>query len=125
MYAYPVSADYTVDVRIYKSSSNTLWQHDSQIVVNGYSASWTCLASGSGSKSGLTQQTWLGLCGTVDDPGAEYIEKEDFYDDDGCYTFEVTITNELYADQPVRVIDSNSWELEWDDRGTDSSLSTC
>ena len=125
VYAYPVSADYTVDVRIYKSSSNTLWQHDSQIVVNGYSASWTCLASGSGSKSGLTQQTWLGLCGTVDDPGAEYIEKEDFYDDDGCYTFEVTITNELYADQPVRVIDSNSWELEWDDRGTDSSLSTC
>ena len=125
VYAYPVSADYKVDVRIYKSSSNTLWQHDSQIVVNGYSASWTCLASGSGSKSGLTQQTWLGLCGTVDDPGAEYIEKEDFYDDDGCYTFEVTITNELYADQPVRVIDSNSWELEWDDRGTDSSLSTC
>ena len=73
----------------------------------------------------MTQQTWLGLCGTVDDPGAEYIEKEDFYDDDGCYTFEVTITNELYAEQPVTVIDSNSWELEWDDRGTDSSLSTC
>lgn len=125
VYAYPVSADYTVDVRIYKSPSNTLWQHDSEIKVAGYSASWTCLASGSGSKSGLTQQTWLGLCGTVDDPGAEYIEKEDFYDDDGCYTFEVTITNELYAEQPVTVIDSNSWELEWDDRGTDSSLSTC
>ena len=125
VYAYPVSADYSVDVRIYKSPSNTLWQHDSEIEVAGYSASWTCLTSGSGSKSGLTQQTWLGLCGTVDDPGAEYIEKEDFYDDDGCYTFEVTITNELYAEQPVIVIDSNSWELEWDDRGTDSSLSTC
>ena len=125
VYAYPVSADYKVDVRIYKSSSNTLWQHDSQIDVDGYSASWTCLKSGSGSKSGITQQTWLGLCGTVDDPGAEYIEKDEFYDDDGCYTFEVTITNELYADQSVTVIDSNSWDLEWDDRGTDSSLSTC
>ena len=125
VYAYPVSADYSVDVRIYKSSSNTLWQHDTEIKVAGYSASWTCLTSGSGSKSGLTQQTWLGLCGTVDDPGAEYIEKDEFYDDDGCYTFEVTITNELYAEQPVIVIDSNSWELEWDERGTDSSLSTC
>ena len=123
--AYSISSDYQVDVRIYKTSSKTLWTHDTVIEVNGYSASWQCDKSGTGPKSGTTQQTWLGLCGTVEEPGAEYIEKDEFYDDDGCYTFEVIITNELYSDQPVITVNSNSWELEWDELGTDSSLPTC
>lgn len=123
--AFSISSDYKVDVRIYKSSSQTLWSHDTQILVDGYSASWQCIKSGSGSQNGITQQTWLGLCGTVEEPGAEYIEKDEFYDDDGCYTFEVIITNELYSTQPVTTVSSNSWELEWDELGTESSLPTC
>lgn len=124
-YAFSISSDYQVDVRIYKTSSKTLWSHDTIIDVDGYSATWQCDKSGSGPQSGTTQQTWLGLCGTVEEPGAEYIEKDEFYDDDGCYTFEVIITNELYSNQPVTTVNSNSWELEWDELGTESSLPTC
>ena len=126
--AYSISADYTVDVRIYQSPSNTLWQQstqDSLIEVDGFDAEWQCTKSGSGKKIGSTEQNWLGLCGTVDGASVEYIEKDEFYNEDGCYTFEVIITNELYENQAVTVIDSNSWELEWDDRGTESTLSTC
>jgi hypothetical protein len=123
--AFSISSDYQVDVRIYKTSSKTLWTHDTVIEVDGYTATWQCEKSGTGSKSGTTQQTWLGLCGTVEEPGAEYIEKDEFYDDDGCYTFEVIITNELYSNQPVTTVNSNSWELEWDELGTESSLPTC
>jgi hypothetical protein len=89
VHAWPVSSDYTVDTRIYKSSSKTLWDHDGIIDVSGYDATWSCSTSSTGSKSGVTQQTWLGLCGTYDDPemAIEYIARDDFYDDDGCYTF--------------------------------------
>ena len=127
VHAWPVSSDYTVDTRIYKSSSKTLWDHDGIIDVSGYDATWSCSTSSTGSKSGVTQQTWLGLCGTYDDPemAIEYIARDDFYDDDGCYTFEVTITNELYEQSQTTVINSDSWELEWDAQESDTPLDVC
>ena len=127
VHAWPVSSDYTVDTRIYKSSSKTLWDHDGIIDVSGYDATWSCSTSSTGSKSGVTQQTWLGLCGTYDDPemAIEYIARDDFYDDDGCYTFEVTITNELYEEAQTTVINSDSWELEWDAQESDTPLDVC
>lgn len=127
VHAWPVSSDYTVDTRIYKSSSKTLWDHDGIIDVSGYDATWSCSTSSTGSKSGVTQQTWLGLCGTYDDPemAIEYIARDDFYDDDGCYTFEVTITNELYEESQTTVINSDSWELEWDAQESDTPLDVC
>ncbi|MDG1551581.1 MAG: hypothetical protein P8Q95_07650 [Candidatus Poseidoniaceae archaeon] len=127
VHAWPVSSDYTVDTRIYKSSSKTLWDHDGIIDVSGYDATWSCSTSSTGSKAGVTQQTWLGLCGTYDDPemAIEYIARDDFYDDDGCYTFEVTITNELYEESQTTVINSDSWELEWDAQESDTPLDVC
>jgi hypothetical protein len=127
VHAWPVSSDYTVDTRIYKTSSKTLWDHDGIIDVSGYDATWSCSTSSTGSKSGVTQQNWLGLCGTYDDPemAIEYIARDDFYDDDGCYTFEVTITNELYEQSQTTVINSDSWELEWDAQESDTPLDVC
>ena len=127
VHARPVSSDYTVDTRIYKTSSKTLWNHDGDIEVRGYDASWSCTTSGTGMKSGVTQQNWLGLCGTFDDPemAIEYIARDDFYDDDGCYTFEVIITNELYEESQTTVINSDSWELEWDAQESDTPLDVC
>jgi hypothetical protein len=127
VHAWPVSSDYTVDTRIYKSSSKTLWDHDGIIDVSGYDATWSCSTSSTGAKSGVTQQNWLGLCGTYDDPemAIEYIARDDFYDDDGCYTFEVTITNELYEESQTTVINSDSWELEWDAQESDTPLDVC
>ena len=127
VHARPVSSDYTVDTRIYKTPSKTLWNHDGDIDVSGYDASWSCTTSGTGLKSGVTQQNWLGLCGTFDDPemAIEYIARDDFYDDDGCYTFEVIITNELYEESQTTVINSDSWELEWDAQESDTPLDVC
>ena len=127
VHARPVSSDYTVDTRIYNTPSKTPWNHEGEIGASDYDASWSCTTSGTGLKSGVTQQNWLGLCGTFDDPemAIEYIARDDFYDDDGCYTFEVIITNELYEESQTTVINSDSWELEWDAQESDTPLDVC
>ncbi|HIF90039.1 MAG TPA: hypothetical protein EYQ58_00530, partial [Candidatus Poseidoniales archaeon] len=92
-----IATDYSVDVNV-KFGGNVVWSH-STITVDGIDATWTSQVSGA--VSGQTVY-WLGLSGTVeDDAGAEYLERDEFYEDDGCYTFEVTITNDLYSSSPT------------------------
>ena len=116
-----ITTDYSVDVKI-KYGGSVVWSH-STIVVDGIDATWSSPVSGA--VSGQTVY-WLGLAGTIeDDAGAEYIERDEFYDDDGCYTFEVTITNDLYSTSPTIVIDEYAWNLSWESDEVDSENEVC
>jgi hypothetical protein len=116
-----ITTDYSVDVRI-KYGGNDVWSH-STIVVDGIDAAWSSPVNGA--VSGQTVY-WLGLSGTVEDSaGAEYLERDQFYEDDGCYTFEVTITNDLYSTSPTTVIDEYAWNLTWDSDEADSVDEVC
>jgi hypothetical protein len=116
-----ITTDYSVDVKI-KYDGSVVWSH-STIVVDGIDATWNSPINGA--VSGQTVY-WLGLPGTVeDDAGAEYLERDQFYDDDGCYTFEVTITNDLYSTSPTTVIDEYAWNLSWESDEVDSVDEVC
>jgi len=116
-----ITTDYSVDVRI-KYGGSVVWSH-STIVVDGIDATWSSPVNGA--VSGQTVY-WLGLSGTVEDnAGAEYLERDQFYDDDGCYTFEVTITNDLYSTSPTTVIDEYAWNLTWESDEADSVDEVC
>jgi hypothetical protein len=116
-----ITTDYSVDVKI-KYGGSVVWSH-STIVVDGIDATWNSQVSGT--VSGQTVY-WLGLAGTTeDDAGAEYLERDKFYDDDGCYTFEVTITNDLYSTSPTTVIDEYAWNLSWESDEEDSENEVC
>ena len=116
-----ITTDYSVDVRI-KYGGSVVWSH-STIVVDGIDATWSSPVNGA--VSGQTVY-WLGLAGTTEDnAGAEYLERDQFYDDDGCYTFEVTITNDLYSTSPTTVIDEYAWNLTWDSDEADSDNIVC
>jgi len=116
-----IATDYSVDVNV-KFGGNVVWSH-STITVDGIYATWNSQVSGA-----VTGQTvyWLGLSGTVeDDAGSEYLERDEFYEDDGCYTFEVIITNDLYSSSPTTVIDEYAWDLSWDSDEANSENSVC
>jgi hypothetical protein len=111
-----IATDYSVNVNVTFEGS-VVWSHNA-IAVDGIDATWTSQVSGS-----VTGQTvyWLGLSGTVKDAaGAEYLERDEFYEDDGCYTFEVTITNDLYSSSPTTVISEYAWNLTWDEDEAES-----
>ena len=122
---YPfMSGDYTVDIKIKKGSSQK-WSH-STISVDGDTASWS---SPSGGSSGGSMRGWLALSGDAQSStGVAYLSKDSFYEDKGCYEFEVTITNEVYADGPTQVF-SNSWNIDWDEeqnhKDEDATYDTC
>ena len=61
----------------------------------------------------------------------EYLQGDDFYDGDGCYTFEVTVTNTFApAGGSTTQVSSDSWNIEWDNEnsggsGTNNEMTTC
>ena len=66
------------------------------IYVNGLQASWTSTFAGS---QGGETNGWLGMPGTATNAlNTEYLHKDDFYTDAGCYTFEITISNQYYGE---------------------------
>ena len=85
----PMEADYTVNVQVTGGES---WS-ENEITVDGDQATWTPNSGGtvSGSTAG-----WFGLTGSgTDNSGVYYLDKSEFYDSPGCYTFTVDIVNEL------------------------------
>ena len=100
----PMNGDYTVDISV---SGGDAWS-ESTITVDEDTASWASQSAGLGSAS---TAGWFGLTGTEEDNnGVLYLDKEDFYDDPGCYTFTVDIVNTV---SPTTTHTTSwSWEID-------------
>ena len=119
----PISSDYTVQLKVMKDSSQK-WQSP-VISVDGTSAQW--VSEVSGSQVGFSDR-WLGIPGTELDPNTNTIEilaRDDFFDDNGCYTFQVVVTNEYYGGSTAVLTSSQSWELNWEDPGVNDNMPIC
>ena len=119
----PISSDYTIQLKVMKDS-NQKWQSPI-IEVDGTSAQW--VSEVSGSQVGGSDR-WLAIPGTGYDPNTgtiEILERDDFFDDDGCYTFQVIVTNEFYDGNTAVHTSSNSWELSWEDSGVNENMPVC
>lgn len=104
-----VQGDYTLELSVMKGTTKK-WSHPT-VEVDGYAASYN---SGGEFKNG-EMTTWLRMGGTsTDENGILFLHEDDFYDGDGCYTFEVKITNSFYTDAAVVVESRMSWELNFD-----------
>ena len=59
---------------------------------------------------------WFAMPGpATDQVGTEYLDLETFYGDDGCYMFQVTITNTLSSGEELVVVQNDvGWELDFD-----------
>jgi hypothetical protein len=51
---------------------------------------------------------------STDGNGILFLHSDDFYDGDGCYTFEVKVTNTFYEETAVVTESRMSWELQFD-----------
>ncbi len=104
-----VQGDYTLELSVLKGTTKK-WSHPT-MAVDGYDASYN---SGGEFKNG-EMTTWLRMGGTsTDENGILFLHEDDFYDGDGCYTFEVKITNSYYTDAAQVVESRMSWELNFD-----------
>ena len=102
----PITSDYSIAVKVIFDSSATVYTYTQMTVENGF-------ASGIGEFGA----SWVLLPGSV----GNNLKKDSFYDDDGCYTFEVTITNEatgsIISDSRSKV------DLSWNDNDSDDDTS--
>lgn len=115
-----IEGDYTLELVI--KEGNT--------VVYGQSSSQGCPTSSNGfpyiEVSGTTATScggdsvsingWFAMPGpATDQVGTEYLDLETFYGDDGCYMFQVTITNTLSSGEELIIVqDDVGWELDFD-----------
>ena len=115
-----IEGDYTLELVI--KEGNT--------VVYGQSSSQGCPTSSSGlpyievsgtvatscDGNSVSVNGWFAMPGpATDQVGTEYLDIDSFYGEDGCYTFQVTITNTLSSgDELVIVQDDVGWELDFE-----------
>ena len=100
----PMNADYQIQVAV---SGGDAWS-ESLISVDGDMATWAPQSGGTGSAS---TAGWFGLTGSgTDNSGVFYLDKSEFYNAPGCYTFTVDITNTL-GDQTV-FTSEYSWNID-------------
>ena len=93
--------------------------------MDGTDAEWESAVSGN--QVGFSDR-WLAIPGTGYDPNTgtvEILEREDFFDDDGCYTFQVVVTNGFYGGSTAVHMSSSSWELNWENPGANDNMPTC
>ncbi|MBT3652338.1 MAG: hypothetical protein HN541_03415 [Euryarchaeota archaeon] len=118
-----VNGDYTIELSVMKGTTNQ-WNHPT-IAVDGYDASFN--SNGEFKNGEMT--TWLRMGGTeTDENGILFLHEDDFYNGDGCYTFEVKIINSFYVDSVLdEDVDTDSillesrmsWELQFDQYNND------
>ena len=99
----PMYGDYEIQVTV---TGGIAWS-ESTITVDGNLATWAPQGGGTGSAS---TAGWFGLTGSGVDSGsgAYYLDKSKFYDEVGCYSFTVDITNTLGESYSSEF----SWEID-------------
>lgn len=116
-----IEGDYTLEMVIMRGNTVVYGQSSSQgcpsategfpyIEVSGTTAT-SCRGD-----TGVSVNGWFAMPGPATDTvGTEYLDLESFYDEDDCYTFQVTITNTISnGDEFVVVQDDVAWELDFD-----------
>ena len=104
----PVMSDYSFVVDVV-FDGNVVWT-SATVSVDGDTATWP---GGSGDIS----NAWLALDGTTQgevggEPDVSYLARDDFYQGDGCYTMEITVTSDL--DGSTLVDDNAAYEFFWE-----------
>jgi len=116
-----VNSDYTIEATIdFEGSEVFIFP---TVTVDGSTATW----SGGG---GLVESGWLDLDGEGQKLGAfgemqNYIPRSDFYDGDGCYTIEITITHDTPFGDVFSDNASQGYRFWWDyneNRDTDNEF---
>jgi len=111
----PMSGDYTIDVTV---SGGDTWS-ESTITVDENLATWASQSSGLGSAS---TDGWFGLTGTEEDNnGVLYLDKEDFYNDPGCYSFKIDIVNSVSSETTHST--TWSWDIDLESGNGEQSIS--
>ena len=125
----PISSDYTIQLKILQDGTQT---YESAIIqVDGVAATWDPVSNdlaNFGSTNG-----WLAMPGnTMDDNGLyEFIERDEFFEDDGCYNFQIIVTNQFYSTMNDAspgtgvVVSDNAWQLDFDSEEANSPMETC
>lgn len=116
-----IEGDYTLEMVIMRGNTVVYGQSSSQgcpsategfpyIEVSGTTAT-SCRGD-----TGVSVNGWFAMPGPATDTvGTEYLDLESFYDEDDCYTFQVTITNTISNDDELVVVqDDVAWELDFD-----------
>jgi len=85
------------------------WKDHPPINVDGDSAVWD-------GGSGNPYNGWMYLSGSTSGAIVEYLERDEFFTGDGCYSFTSTITHDV--DDSV-VTDTVSYYLSWEDNESD------
>ena len=76
---------------------------------------------------------WLAMPGNAMDENNlyEFIERDEFFEDDGCYNFQIIVTNEFYSTMndaspgSAVVISDNAWQLDFESDEANSAMNTC
>lgn len=125
----PISSDYSIQLKILQDGSQT---YESAIIqVNGVTATWDPVSNdlaNFGSTNG-----WFAMPGnTLDQQEVyEFIERDEFFEDDGCYNFQIIVTNEFYSTMndaspgSAVVISDNAWQLDFESDEAKSVMNTC
>jgi hypothetical protein len=86
-----IDSDYTINAKIVYQDSQVVYTYP-QITVNGYLAQWSTSSANLLSGAGSVEDSWLQLSGSDSGNfGIEYIDRDDFYQDDGCYHLVFTL----------------------------------
>jgi len=86
-----IDSDYTINADIIYEGSQVVYSYP-QITVNGFLAQWSTSGQNLLSGAGSVEDSWLQLSGSDSGNfGIEYIARDDFYQDDGCYMLRFTL----------------------------------
>ena len=109
-----IDSDYTINAQIIYEGSQLVYSYP-QIRVNGFLAQWS--SSGLLSGAGSVEDSWLQLSGSDSGNfGIEYIARDDFYQDDGCYHLRFTLDMDSTYDVDdvgTLTFESPGYDLHW------------
>ena len=113
-------SDYTITASIYFDGDDVFTFP--VVTVDGNAASWD-------GGSGIVEDAWVNLDGEGEKTDAfgqstNYIPRESFYQEDGCYTITISVTQDSPFGDVYSDISSQGWEFFWEyneNRDTDNS----
>ena len=111
-----IDSDYTINADIIYEGSQVVYSYP-QITVNGFLAQWSTSGQNLLSAAGSVEDSWLQLSGSDSGNfGIEYIARDDFYQDDGCYHLRFTLDMDSTYDVDdvgTLTFESPGYDLHW------------